>query len=572
MAKKQKLELTWIGKDEEVRLEPRVLVEDTELSYGDENTENMIIHGDNLLALKALEQDYAGKVKCIYIDPPYNTGNAFEHYDDGVEHSIWLSLMKQRLELLWNLLDKKDGYMAVQIDDNEFARLYLLMIEICGERNLKTITVKMSEASGLKMGSVKKSGRIPKLKEFIIIAKKDGIKNLNVDLVPKSEWDKEYNIFWENFTKEDKNILDEIANRENLTEEDLVVVDNILKNIQTVSVSQKIKELDIDKKQVDNWKFENSWRILRTAASKSVYALALEKKQFSDQNIFSVLSKRDKILYYAKGDVSEEAKNPRVQYIFAEDNLMVHPGDLWLDLKTTGLEAEGNVDFKNGKKPEELIRRIINLSTKEGDLILDSFAGSGTTASVAHKMNRKYISIELGEHAKTHVIKRLQNIIDNKDEGGISQKVNWQGGGGFKFYTLAPSLLTKDKFGNWVIEPSYDATLLASAMAKQEGFKYYPDENLFWKQGFSTETDYIFTTTQFVTTDLIDKIHDEMQEEETLLVCAKSFHKACESAYSNITIKKIPQVLLGKCEFGKDDYSLNILENQEDETSEDEDE
>ena len=227
MAKKQKLELTWIGKDKEVKLEPRVLVEDPELSYGDKNTENMIIHGDNLLALKALEQDYSGKVKCIYIDPPYNTGNAFEHYDDGLEHSIWLSLMKRRLELLWKLLDQKDGYLAVQIDDNEFARLYMLMIEICGERNLKTIAVKMSEASGLKMGSVKKSGRIPKLKEFIIIAKKDGIRNLYLDPIPKDQWDTEYDIFLENFTKEDKELIDNCKAQEIITDKDIVLLDDI---------------------------------------------------------------------------------------------------------------------------------------------------------------------------------------------------------------------------------------------------------------------------------------------------------------------------------------------------------
>lgn len=228
--------------------------------------------------------------------------------------------------------------------------------------------------------------------------------------------------------------------------------------------------------------------------------------------------------------------------------------------------------MKTSKKPERLIYNIFKLITKENDIILDSFLGSGTTAAVAHKMNRRYISIELGDHAKTLSVPRLKKVIDGIDKSGITQITNWKGGGGFKFYTLAPSLLTKDKFGNWVIEPSYDATLLASAMAKQEGFKYYPNENLFWKQGYSTETDYIFTTTQFVTTDLIDKIHDEMKEDETLLVCAKSFHKACESAYSNITIKKIPQVLLGKCEFGKDDYSLNILENNDIEISEGEDE
>jgi len=168
---KQKLELTWIGKDDEYKdIEPRILVEVPDKSYGDKNTENMLIHGDNLLALKALEQDYTGRIKCIYIDPPYNTGSAFEHYDDNVEHSKWLSLMKSRLEILKNLLSN-EGCIFVQIDDNEQAYLKVLMDEIFGRQNfVNCIAVKMSEASGVKMAHVEK--RLPKLKEFILVYKK----------------------------------------------------------------------------------------------------------------------------------------------------------------------------------------------------------------------------------------------------------------------------------------------------------------------------------------------------------------------------------------------------------------
>jgi adenine-specific DNA-methyltransferase len=237
--------------------------------------------------------------------------------------------------------------------------------------------------------------------------------------------------------------------------------------------------------------------------------------------------------------------------------------NVWTDISWEGISKEGKVTFKKSKKPEALIRRILNLATNEYDLVLDSFLGSGTTAAVAHKMNRKYIGIELGDHAKTHVQPRLKNIIDDNDNSGISKIVNWKGGGGFKFYSLAPSLLKKDKFDNWIIEPSYNADLLASALAKQEAFTYHPDSELFWKQGYSTEHDFIFTTTQFITVELIDRIHDEMGEDESLLICAKTFQDACASRYDNITLKKIPKALLGKCEFGKDDYSLNITENDE---------
>ena len=188
-----KLELTWIGKGEEPKLEPRILIENPEYSYGDPKSENMLIHGDNLLALKALEQDFSGKIKCIYIDPPYNTGSRINAdgddvgYDDGIEHSEWLSMMKPRVELLYNLLSS-DGTLAVQIDDNEFARLYLLLDEIFrGSKNLKVICVKMSEATGVKMAHVVKSGIIPKLKEYIIIERKNVNKELNIKKITNNK-------------------------------------------------------------------------------------------------------------------------------------------------------------------------------------------------------------------------------------------------------------------------------------------------------------------------------------------------------------------------------------------------
>lgn len=173
MQKNTKLELTWVGKEKEINVEPRILIEDKAFSNTseDRNTKNMLIHGDNLLALKALEQDFSGQIKCIYIDPPYNISAATPYYDDSLENSQWLNLMKPRIELLWSLLTT-DGLLAVQIDDEQFARLFLLMEEICSQKNMKIICVKMSEPTGVKMASVNKAGSIPKLKEFIILAKK----------------------------------------------------------------------------------------------------------------------------------------------------------------------------------------------------------------------------------------------------------------------------------------------------------------------------------------------------------------------------------------------------------------
>lgn len=247
------------------------------------------------------------------------------------------------------------------------------------------------------------------------------------------------------------------------------------------------------------------------------------------------------------------------------------PSSIWFDIDETGHNRQAKYEliklfpgvttselFKT-PKPERLISKILKVSTKENDLVLDSFLGSGTTAAVAHKMGRRWIGVELGEHAKTHCFPRLKAVVDG-EQGGISKAVNWQGGGGFKFYTLAPSLLKQDKYGNWIISQNYNANMLAAAMAKQEGFKYQPHESTYWKQGQSSEQDFIFTTTQFLTVEALDNIKDEMQPGETLLICCKSFQKECKGKYSGITIKKIPQMLLGRCEFGKEDYSLNIID------------
>lgn len=559
---KTKLELTWIGKDKRPTLEPRILLEDPELSYHashkvSENDifDNKLIFGDNLLALKALEQEYIGKVKCIYIDPPYNTGQAFEHYDDGLENSIWLSLMRERLEVLWKLL-KNDGYLAVQIDDKQFARLYLLMCEICLEQNLKTITVKMSEASGLKMGSVKKYGSIPKLKEYIVIAKKDGVKNLKLDPIPKDKWDPEYNIFLDNFSREDKSFIDEKSQQEEVSEKDLSQLDELASRIKLRSVADVVKELDLKGKEKDQWLFDNAFRICQCATSSSVLSLAEEKKQHNNQDLFFVKSKNG-MLYFVRANYSKDSKKPRLQLIFAEDNLTVHPGDLWTDFRTTGLEAEGQVSFKNGKKPEALVARVIKMGTHEGDLVLDSFGGSGTTAAVAHKMRRRWIVVELREQCQTHILPRLERVIKGEDPAGITKITNWQGGGGFRYYKLAPSLIEYDRFGQPVINKEFNAEMLAEAVCKLEGFTYAPSDTLWWQHGYSTETDFIYVTTQNLSIEQLEQISEEVGSDKTLLVMCGAFRCKADR-FANLTIKKMPKAVLKHCEWAHDDYSLNV--------------
>lgn len=207
-------------------------------------------------------------------------------------------------------------------------------------------------------------------------------------------------------------------------------------------------------------------------------------------------------------------------------------------------------------KPEKLMQRIIHLATTPGDLVLDSFAGSGTTGAVAHKMGRRWIMVELGEHCHTHVIPRLKKVIDGTDQGGISQAVGWAGGGGFRYYRLAPSLLEKDKWGRLVISCAYNPAMLSEAMCKLMGFTYKPSEDFYWIHGQSTETDYIYVTTQTLDEEQLQTLSDDVGRSRTLLVCCAAF-RGQEELYPNLTLKKIPQSVLKACEWGKDDYSLN---------------
>ena len=515
MKNRQKLELTWIGKDNQPKLEPRILIEDPEKSYGDKNSENMLIFGDNLLALKALEQDFAGKIKCISIDPPYNTGNAFEHYDDGLEHSLWLSLMKPHLELLRALLSD-NGSLWISIDDDESHYLKVLCDEIFGRRNFVANVIwekKYTIANDAKWFSDNHD-------HILVYAKnKDGWRPNKLPRTPKM--DKAY------------------KNPDNHPKGSWKATP-----LHAKSGSEKLKDFSYTFNNGVTW-YPPSGTFPRF--SKETLARFDENNEiWFGKNGNSVPSRKTFLC-----DLKKDGTPPATIWKF---NDVGHNHEAREEVKA--------INFKEvfaTPKPERLIQRILTLASNEGDLILDSFLGSGTTAAVAHKMGRKWIGVELGEHCHTHCLPRLQKVADGTDQGGISKSANWKGGGGFRYYYLAPSLLREDKHGNWVIDERYNADMLAAAMAKHEGFKYNPDEEIYWKQGQSTEKDFIFTTTRFVTVETLDKIMEEMKPGESLLICCKSFQKACENQYSEITIKKIPGMLLGRCEFGRDDYSFNIV-------------
>ncbi len=507
-----KLELNWIGKYENtINPEPRILVENKEYSYG-ESSDNMLIHGDNLLALKSLESEYSGKIKCIYIDPPYNTGSAFEHYDDNLEHSTWLNLMKPRLEILKRLL-ADDGSIWISIDDDEGHYLKVLCDEIFGRTNFINTVIwekKYSPQNDAKWLSDNH--------DFILVyAKNKQVWKPN--LLPRTE---EMNSRYKNPDNDPRGVWtsSDMSARTYTASCDYPITTPTGKIINPSSgrcwivTKERFQELLADNRVWFGNDGNNVPRIKKflTDVKQGMTSLTIWK--------------------YTEVGHNQDAR--REVKVFNSESVFATP------------------------KPERLIERILTLATNEGDLVLDSFLGSGTTAAVAHKMGRRWIGIELGEHAYTHCYPRLKAVVDG-EQGGISKAVDWKGGGGFKFYKLASSLLEKDKYGNFDISGKYNEEMLAMALAKHEGYTYSPDENIFWKQGFSEDKNFIFTTSAYISAEFLDNIASELKEDEYLLIFSESFDKACVKRYKNIIIRNIPKVLLGRCEWGKDNYNLNVI-------------
>ena len=554
-----KLELTWIGKyDERPGIEPRILIKNQEYSYGTLETGtlpngkswngNMLIHGDNLLALKALEEQYANSVKCIYIDPPYNTGNAFEEYDDNVEHSIWLNLIRDRLALLKNLL-APDGVIFVQINDDEAAYLKVLLDEVFGRRNYETtFYIKVRHEDRI----LREDSRYQLVMEQVFCYRKT-----ESYIPPRRE--------------KLKNSSDDYEYKLDIHGEPSEIVHIGIYDVEVYS-PDKYTITRTAKGEGDLKYYQIRGSLITQAGSASeYYEKYLRDRRSSDglgtmykvigmgingdglgyRTIFQPVKADSKNGFYLQGKPLKQKENKGLPYPNYYDYVQIF----------NNAGSEGGVDFKGGKKPEEYLKFILSLAgVKAGDLVLDSFLGSGSTAAVCSKLGFRWIGVELGNHAYTHCYPRLKRIVEGKDETGITNLVSWKGGGGFSFYELAPSLLKKDSHGHLVINKEYNADMLAAAMAKMEGFTYEPSTDTFWKQGHSSETDFIYTTTQFVTVESLDAILDTMADGESLLVCCKAFQPECKNFSSRISVKKIPSVLLGRCEFDHDDYSLNIIE------------
>lgn len=555
-----KLELTWYGKDEPIRIEPRLLIENAALSNtaADPDTENMLIHGDNLLALKALETHFAGQVKCVYIDPPFNTGQAFEHYDDNLEHSIWLNLMNQRLRCLYNLLEA-NGMLWIHLDDVEVHYCKVLLDEIFARQNFVAhITYERSAVAGLGQG-----GYLVNTTEHILLYKKGalpGKTNLSFEELGFNII-KRYNRYVSNFGE--RTLVREFTAKSN--GEVVRVYEHSGVEIESISLRDvKNREAEIRQEFVIHLDslFRGN-RVQKENEFQNDIIASLDKGKFYSVDYIPSRGKnKDELttLYYYNCELLSWLKDTTT----LESGMLTKSQKmttLWKhgEIPKADIANEGGVYFPRSKKPEQLLRRIIEMSTEPGDIVLDSFLGSGTTAAVAHKMGRRYIGIEMGEHAYTHCKTRLDAVISGTDSLGITKAINWHGGGGYRFFELAPTLINRDPFDEYVINEEYDADMLAAAVALHEGFRYQPDSGLFWKQSVGNENSYLFVTTRHLNSTYLDSIKDTMEDGEYLIIACRSFDSGLDKAYGNITIKKIPQMLLNRCEFGKTDYNLNIV-------------
>jgi adenine-specific DNA-methyltransferase len=524
---KQKLELTWIGKGQRPRLEPRILLEDPVRSYHAKQRvtdkdvfDNRLIRGDNLLALKALEAEFAGKVKCVFIDPPYNTGSAFEHYDDGLEHSIWLGLIRDRLEIIRRLLSE-DGSLWITIDDNEAHYLKVVCDEVFGRRNF------VASIAWQKVFAKKNKALISGSHDHVLVVAKEA-STWNRNLLPREGTalaafrnpDRDPRGLWQ-------------------------------------SVAYSVQSEDGEKRKAYRYLIRlPSGREVSPPVGRHWNGLPARTDELRSDN---------RLWFGTDGD-----NPPRMKVFLSEVQDGIVP-DTWWDHGSSGSNQDSKKEMLDlfpemepfaTPKPEKLLYRILTIATNPDDLVLDSFAGSGTTGAVAHKMGRRWIMVELGEHCHTHIVPRLKKVIDGQDPGGVTEATGWQGGGGFRYYELAPTLLATDRWGNLVINPEYDPAMLSAAMCKLEGFTYAPSETLWWQHGHSSERDFILVTTQTLSAEQLEALSGDVGSERSLLVCCGAFRGATAAQaaerWPNLTIKKIPKMVKDRCEWGHDDYSLNV--------------
>lgn len=518
MNSKHRLELVWPTKGERAHPEPRLLLEkQTFKSSRPGIRDNLLIQGDNLLGLKALEAQYTGRIKCVYIDPPYNTKSCFSHYDDSMEHSLWLDMMKARLVILHRLL-RIDGTIWISIDDDECHYLKVLCDEIFGRKNFVANLIwekKYSPQNDAKWVSdthdhILVYAKCIQLEHWGTGAKK------GLNLLPRTE---DMNARYKNLDNDRRGLW---------------MSDNL--SVKTYSPSCDYP--------------------IQTPSGRCVQPPAGSCWRIT-QDRLKELIKDNRIWFGATGNNA-----PRLKRFLSEVQDGTVAKTIWQRSEVgDNQEAKKEVKTFNSNdvfatpKPERLLERILYLATNKDDLVLDCFAGSGTTGAVAHKMGRRWIMIEMGNHAQTHIIPRLKMVIDGFDPGGITQSTNWEGGGGFRFFEIAPSLLQKDSLNRFVINPQYSPEMLKEAMCMHAGFALAGESKPWWCHGQSTQGDFIYITPTTLTKTQLARLSDEVGPNRSLLVFCGAF--TCKvDEFDNLTIQKIPKSVLSKCEWANDDYSL----------------
>lgn len=517
-------------------LEPRPFIDVDQV--GDEagkawsEHSNLLIRGDNLHALETLKRYYAGQIKLVYIDPPFRTGAAFAEYDDGLEHSTWLTMMRDRLEILLELLSD-DGSIWAEIDDTEFGYLNVLLDEVFGRQNrIATVTVKRSAGTGHKSQN---PGPINATDFILGYAKNRGNWTYHPQVVLRDSYDKQYSKWIAGIDGPPENWkLESMA--------DIFAVSQGFPNVKTAR-----KEIGARKftEQSQRFAIDNAKHVVRLAApnyegvSKAAQAMIdrsrlqpdlvhhLPREDFDD--FFFLDGQRILFLQNKVGEAEGGGQAGLVEKLT----------NFWDDVPWQGISGEGSVKFAKNKKPERLLQRIIAMASRPGDLVLDSFAGSGTTGAVAHKMGRRWLMVEMGEHAETLALERMRRVVSG-EQTGVSKAVEWKGGGGFRFMTLGQPLLGREPtLGLTVLNPAYSNGLLVSAVCLREGFRPTGDELLHGHGGGGA---YAHVTEDFVTADVFDRLKAALPDGGALSVYCLA-HADGLGREAGITVLRVPKDL-----------------------------
>ena len=542
MSAKTKLELTWIGKEHRPRVEPRILLAEPDLSHVStglaiNRADHVVVEGDNLLAIKALEATYVGKIGCIYIDPPYNTGSVFESYPDNLENSLWLSHTRDRLEVLWSLL-KPNGTLLISINDDQAHYLKVLCDELFGRSAFKATLIWNTE------GNTDNQAKIIRYHEYILVYSKGdlrapGVVDPNVGEQSKLNRPQIRNTIVKNGPKNPVSTI--------------TLPVGFPASVEKLHIAPRTSKWPhlLDEIVVEDGKLAKEARIRSGWSSRDIC------EEFIRNGCNAVLdSKGQKTTF-------ELTANGVVEGVKEREAEKGHFISVLRGFGTTNqmrlmLEKIG-VKF-SFPKPVGLIRYLLEAFSDRDDIVLDSYAGSGTTGHAVLQLNaetgssRRFILVEQFPNTVRDVLlPRLRAVIDGDSRADLTPT-----GGGVQVFRLAPSLIDDDQFGRPVISRDYDDEMLSEAMCKHFGFVYAPSEDHYWMHGRSSESDFIYVTARSLTHEQLRTISEEVGHERTLLICCKAFQGAKATELANLTIRKIPGAILNRCDWGQDDYSLKI--------------